>query len=356
MLSRRARRRPAALDLRLLRRLARSHPVHLSARPAAGPRQPCAGSTLSSRTRPGHGPRPAARPSAPSSCRSCGRRSRSAALLVALFVMSDFGAVSIMRFDSFTREIYISYKSSFDRTATAGLGMVLVALMLGVLWVNARFRDALRGPSARPGLGPAAAVPSPSGAGAGRRSASARRSSWSRWCSRSASSSTGRPRASRRRQLADIIAALAGNSLMTGLGAALAGGVAALVVAVLAARYPSALLAPDRARRATPATRCRASSSRSRSSSSRPASPPRVYQTVALLVFALTVHYLPLAIGPIGASLTQVSPRVEEAARGLGKAQTRGLSHDHRAAACAAACSPAPRSSSCTRSRSCRLR
>ena len=34
--------------------------------------------------------------------------------------MSDFGAVSIMRFDSFTREIYISYQSSFDRSADGG--------------------------------------------------------------------------------------------------------------------------------------------------------------------------------------------------------------------------------------------
>jgi iron(III) transport system permease protein len=38
-----------------------------------------------------------------------------------------------------------------------------------------------------------------------------------------------------------------------------------------------------------------------------------------MLVFALTVHYLPLATGPIGAALAQVSPRVEEAARGLGR-------------------------------------
>ena len=30
---------------------------------------------------------------------------------------------------------------------------------------------------------------------------------------------------------------------------------------------------------------------------------PALYQTLAMLVFALTVHYLPLAIGPIGASL-----------------------------------------------------
>ena len=49
------------------------------------------------------------------------------ALLVALYVMSDFGAVSIMRFDSFTREIYISYNSGFDRTPPAALGAVLVA-------------------------------------------------------------------------------------------------------------------------------------------------------------------------------------------------------------------------------------
>ena len=45
-----------------------------------------------------------------------------------------------------------------------------------------------------------------------------------------------------------------------------------------------------------------------------------LYQTLTLLIFALTVHYLPLAIGPISASLAQVSPRVEEAARGLGRA------------------------------------
>jgi len=33
------------------------------------------------------------------------------------------------------------------------------------------------------------------------------------------------------------------------------------------------------------------------------------------------VHYLPLAIGPIATALGQVSPRVEEAARNLGRSQ-----------------------------------
>jgi len=38
-----------------------------------------------------------------------------------------------------------------------------------------------------------------------------------------------------------------------------------------------------------------------------------------MLIFALTVHYLPLAIGSISASLLQVPPRFEEAARGMGR-------------------------------------
>ena len=116
----------------------------------------------------------------------------------------------------------------------------------------------------------------------------------------------------------DLAVGLAANSLMTGIGAALAGGLAALVVAVLAGRYPSVLTrAIERVGHAgyvLPgiivalalvffATRA----------------VPVLYQTLAMLVFALTVHYLPLAIGPISASLRQVSPRVEEAARGLGR-------------------------------------
>jgi iron(III) transport system permease protein len=108
---------------------------------------------------------------------------------------------------------------------------------------------------------------------------------------------------------------------MTGLGAALFGGFAALVVSILAVRYPASLTRMiervSHAGYALPgilvalslvffATRAI----------------PVLYQTTALLVFALTVHSLPLAIGPISASLTQVSPRVEEAARGLGRRPT----------------------------------
>ena len=54
-------------------------------------------------------------------------------LLVALYVLSDFGAVAILRYDVFTRVIYTSYRSSFDGTAAAALGLVLVAITLTVV-------------------------------------------------------------------------------------------------------------------------------------------------------------------------------------------------------------------------------
>ncbi|HVE67410.1 MAG TPA: ABC transporter permease subunit, partial [Solirubrobacteraceae bacterium] len=61
-------------------------------------------------------------------------------LLVALYVLSDFGAVSIMRFDSLTRAIYTAYRASFDRTQAASLACLLIAVTLVVIWLEARAR------------------------------------------------------------------------------------------------------------------------------------------------------------------------------------------------------------------------
>jgi iron(III) transport system permease protein len=44
-----------------------------------------------------------------------------------------------------------------------------------------------------------------------------------------------------------------------------------------------------------------------------------LYQTLVMLVFAYVVLFLPAALGAVRASLLQVSPRVEEAARSLGR-------------------------------------
>lgn len=68
----------------------------------------------------------------------------SGSLLVALYTLRDFGAVSIMRYDTFTRVIYIEYQSSFDRASAAVLALVLVVLTLAILtlemWTRGRAR------------------------------------------------------------------------------------------------------------------------------------------------------------------------------------------------------------------------
>jgi type IV pilus assembly protein PilY1 len=46
---------------------------------------------------------------------------------------------------------------------------------------------------------------------------------------------------------------------------------------------------------------------------------PWAYQTLGMAVFALVVIYVPLAIGALRASMLQVPPSLEEAARGLGR-------------------------------------
>jgi iron(III) transport system permease protein len=63
-----------------------------------------------------------------------------ASLLVALYTLSEFGAVAILRFDTFTRAIYNAYRLSFDRTAAAALAVILVLITLLVIWFERRYR------------------------------------------------------------------------------------------------------------------------------------------------------------------------------------------------------------------------
>lgn len=62
------------------------------------------------------------------------------ALLVALYALSDFGAVSLLRYDSFTRAIFMSYRASFDRTTAAVLALLLMVCTLGITWAEIRMR------------------------------------------------------------------------------------------------------------------------------------------------------------------------------------------------------------------------
>ncbi len=115
-----------------------------------------------------------------------------------------------------------------------------------------------------------------------------------------------------------LVAEAAGNSLLAAAVAAVAGAAAALPVALLAARHPG-----------------RGSRLIERMSFAGHALPgivvalalvflgtrawPGLYQTLAMLVLAYVVLFLPQAIGATRAALLQIDPHVEEAARSLGR-------------------------------------
>src|SRR5690606_12260371 len=61
-------------------------------------------------------------------------------LLVALCVVRGCGAVSMMRYNTFTRLIYIQYGSFIDRSVAASLALVLVGMTAAILYMEARTR------------------------------------------------------------------------------------------------------------------------------------------------------------------------------------------------------------------------
>jgi len=72
------------------------------------------------------------------------------ALLVALYTLSDFGAVSLMRFDAFTRVIYAQYAGRLDRTPAAVLSLALIGIALVIIWAEGRTRGSATYFSHRP--------------------------------------------------------------------------------------------------------------------------------------------------------------------------------------------------------------
>ena len=64
--------------------------------------------------------------------------------LVVLHVLSDFGAVSMLRYQTFTLSIYLQMSGRFDMQAAAGLSLVLVLLSLTFLILERFFRDRQR--------------------------------------------------------------------------------------------------------------------------------------------------------------------------------------------------------------------
>jgi iron(III) transport system permease protein len=246
------------------------------------------------------------------------------ALLVALYVLSDFGAVAILRFDVFTRVIYTSYRSSFDGTAAAALGLVLVVITSAIVWAEGRSRG--RASQARIGSG---AARQPRTVALGRLGTAAGLGfaavvaglalvfplgSLTYWLVQGRTDEL---------DLAALGGAAASTIAVSALGALLT-TVLAVPVGVLAARYRSrgarALEQASYAGHALPGIVVGLSLVFFGVRFAYP-----IYQRTPLLVLAYAVLFLPAAVGAVRASVTQSPPMLEEVARSLGRSPGRVL-------------------------------
>lgn len=244
------------------------------------------------------------------------------ALLVALYVLSDFGAVALFRVDAFTRVIYTSYRASFDRTSAAVLALVLVALA-AILVIGER---RLRGRAQRY-----------------RTSSSVARMhhdvelsrpaqlAVTAWLVVGVALAIGVPIVSlllraaegARRPLdwTELASAAATSAWVSLLGAVLA-VLLALPVAMMAARYRSRRVAlvetAAYSGHALPGVVVGLSLVFFTLSVL-----PAVYQTVATLAFAYAVLFLPKSIGASRSAIAHVPPVLELAARTLGRGPVR---------------------------------
>ena len=239
------------------------------------------------------------------------------ALLVGLYTLSDFGAVSLLRYETFTWAIFVQYESALDRTLGATMSLVLVPLALIIVGAEVFTRGRSKYYTSGPGT-PRPTAPINLG--------------WWRWpslmfCALVVSVSLAFPisvlaywlfRGVSAGEPLLILWGAALNSLYVSGLAAGAAVVAALPVAAFSVRYPGIL-----------------SALLERSTYIGFALPgiaialslvffgvnytPPLYQTTGMLVFAYVILFLSPAVGAARTSLLQVSPRMEEAARSLGR-------------------------------------
>ena len=229
-------------------------------------------------------------------------------------ICRDFGVVTLLRYDSFTRAIYTSYRSSFDRTTAAGLSLFLMLIAVIMLMLEARVRGQ-------------ATLHRVSG-GVRRPAPVVQLGRW-RWPSLLFGgvvvvASLGLPLAvlgywSARQVLTQIASPhlldAVQTSILLGIGAAVIAGVAAAPVAVLSVRYPIAL--SHLIERATYLTYAMPGIVIAIAFVAITVRTPW-YQTLGILMLACACRYLGQAVGATRVSLLQISPRLEEAARGLG--------------------------------------
>ena len=238
-------------------------------------------------------------------------------LLVALYTLSDFGAVSLLRYETFTWAIFIQYEAALDRTLGAAFSLVLVILALVFLGMETLTRGRSRYYRVDTGVArPPTIIP------LGR---------W-RWpatgfCVVVVTLSLALPmtvlvywvvRGVGAGEPLLLVWDATWHSLYVAALASVAAVVAALPIAALSVRYPGLLsflierityvgFALPGIAVALGLVFFGANFARF------------LYQNISLLILAYVILFLPAAVGSARTSFLQVNPSVEEAARSLGR-------------------------------------
>jgi iron(III) transport system permease protein len=237
-------------------------------------------------------------------------------LLVALYVVRDFGAVMMLRYNTFTRLIYIQYQSFFDRSLAATLALVLVVMTGLILYMELRARGKA-GYSRR-------------SIGAARPMAPVRLGKW-RWPALLFVGSVvfvalilpgvgliyWVVRGMALGQSLSLVWSSAQNSLLVSLAAAALAVAAALPVAILSVRRPSRMShfveRLTYAGFALPGIVIALALVFFGATYARP-----LYQTLPMLLVAYVILFIPQAVGSTRSSLLQLPASLEEAGRSLG--------------------------------------
>ncbi len=235
------------------------------------------------------------------------------ALLIALDVVSEFGAVSMLRFDTLTPLVYIQYTTSFDRAAAAALGLPLIGLALlfvlvdGMTRGRGRYYSRIQRPARQLDLGP-----------------------W-KWaafgfCTIVAGLGIGVPVGvvvywlvhglSQNNTTGVVMEGIYNSGRASGI-AAICAALACLPIALLSVRFPGWLSGliekASYSGHALPGITIALALVFFSATYVTP-----LYQTLWVLVFAYTVRFMPEALGATRGALLQVNPSTEEAARTLG--------------------------------------
>jgi iron(III) transport system permease protein len=239
------------------------------------------------------------------------------ALLAFLYVLFDFGAVSILRYETLTRALFATYRASFDRGSTAVLALLLVALTVAAVAVE----QIVRGRARRHRVG----------SGSPRPTAPAALGRWAPlaygWLGFLAFVGVGVPAWSLTHSVlvgqqggvdvGELLSAVLATAWVSLLGAVVTVALA-IPVGILLARYPG--------------RRARLVEQLSYSGHALPgivvglglvffalAVARPLYQTTALLVLGYAVLFLPKAIGATRTAVAAAPPVLDDVARSLGR-------------------------------------